>query len=112
MNHAAITPTAEARTNNPRTISPRAAVLNGWTLPSYCATFTYRGGLDANGKPDGLGVLVDDEYAGVHEGAMTHGLRQGRWVYRNAAGKAWATCECTDGIESSGDWKVLPPSGP
>jgi hypothetical protein len=43
-------------------------------------TFTWRGQLDGDGKPDGHGVLVHEGTGNVHEGRMTHGLRQGQWV--------------------------------
>ena len=43
-------------------------------------TFTWRGHLDGDGKPDGHGLLIHEETGNVHEGRMANGLRQGQWV--------------------------------
>ena len=65
------------------------------------ATYTWRGALGADGKPDGPGALVNEATGAVHEGRMAHGLRQGQWVAArvvvaagwpgsSSAGGAWA----------------------
>ncbi len=71
-------------------------------------SYTYRGGVDADGKPHGPGVLVEDCGGAVNEGTMQHGKRHGAWVWRNQAGTAFASFECKDDKRSS-DSKARPP---
>ena len=76
------------------------------------STFTWTGPADDQGRPDGVGELVDDATGVVSAGWAEHGTRRGEWVARDTGWTFCITCGaagCADIDKIRNNEKVPPP---
>ncbi len=88
---------------------PRIVEIKGWRgfKGDDCAYATYRGEMDAAGLPHGYGVVTYSN-GDFHEGAHTHGRRQGTWVFNMY--RLWCSVQFKDDVFQSD--KVRPRNAP